>query len=499
MARAMGHRLRNAMRKQPSRLECANVHPDEAGSAITMSTTTVDPAYVLPRRWIDSMPRSAVFFERRVFLFFFLGFASGLPFVLPYSTLSYWLTQSGTDRGEIGLFSLAALPFTLKFVWAPFIDRLPLPLLTRLLGRRRGWLFAIQLMLIAAILLMAASDPSPGHLALTAAAAVLIAFFSACQDIVIDGMRVELLDERQQGAGVAAYTISYRVALLVSGGGGLIVAGLAGWPVAYAAMAVLMLVGVGATLMAPEPAAPTADDAAHEQQAALDFLDRRPGIPHWLSGLAAWFYVAVAAPFIEFFRRFGAFALVILAFVLFYKLGDTLASMMTGPFYLDLGFKLEEVGLISKPVGLVATIAGALLGGIMVSRLGVMKSLWIGGLAQLLSNFTYVVLAWTGNDPWMLGATIFVENFASGMGVTAFIAYMSGLCNIAYTVTQFALLTSLMNVGRTLLSAPSGYLAEAVSWPMFFSMTVVAALPGLLLLWLVTRRFADRNETVPGA
>ncbi len=455
-----------------------------------------EPAYVLPARWIDRIPGSAVFFERRVVLLFFLGFASGLPFVLPFGTLTYWLTEAGTDKGEVGLFTLATLPFAFKFVWAPLIDRMPLPLLTRLLGRRRGWLLAIQLCLIGAILLMAASDPGPGHLVLTAIAALLVAFFSASQDIVIDGLRIELLDERQQGAGVAAYTTGYRLAMLVTASGILIIAGLVGWSVAYAAVAVLMLVGVAATLAAPEPAVSTAEVERQEQEAGA-FLERRGGLPPALAGIAAWFYTAVASPFIEFFRRFGPFSVVILALVLFYKLGDTLAAMMTGPFYLELGFSLEQVGLISKPVGLVATIAGAVLGGVMVARLGVMKSLWIGGILQLISNFTYVLLAWAGNDPWVLGGVIAVENFASGMGITAFIAYMSGLCNVAYTVTQYALLTSLMNVGRTLLSAPSGYLAEAVSWPVFFSLTAVAAVPGLLLLWLVTRRFASVGQPSP--
>ncbi|MEN3952184.1 AmpG family muropeptide MFS transporter [Iodidimonas sp. SYSU 1G8] len=458
---------------------------------------TESATYVLPRPWIERLTRSAVFFEKRVFLFFFLGFASGLPFVLPFGTLTYWLTEVGTDKGEVGLFTLVTLPFAFKFVWAPIIDRLPFPVLNGLLGRRRGWLFGIQIALIGAILLMASSDPGPGHLTLTAMAAVLVAFLSASQDIVIDGLRVELLDERQQGAGVAAYTIGYRIALLITSAGILLVAGHGGWPIAYAAVALLMLVGVAATLLTPEPPLPSADDAQAQETDARAFLGRWPGIPSPLHGAAAWFYVAVAAPFIEFFRRFGVFALIVLALVLFYKLGDTLAAMMTGPFYLELGFTLDQVGLISKPVGLVATIAGALLGGVMVNRLGVMKSLWIGGLVQLFSNFTYVLLAWAGPDPWVLGATIGIENFASGVGVTAFIAYMSGLCNISYTVTQYALLSSLMNVGRTLLSAPAGYVAEAVNWPMYFSLTVLAAVPGLVLLYFVTRHFGSVTKQTP--
>ncbi|MBI1180139.1 MAG: MFS transporter [Alphaproteobacteria bacterium] len=456
-----------------------------------------DATYILPQSWIARVPRLALYLERRVFLFLLLGFSSGLPFVLPYSALSYWLTQVGTDLGEVGLFSLAALPFTFKFVWAPFMDRLPFPVLTRLLGRRRGWLLATQIAVAAAVLMMAISHPSPDHLIPVALGAVLVAFFSASQDIVIDGLRVELLEERQQGGGAAVYILGYRIALLVAGAGGLIIAGLFSWPVAYAVMAALMAVGVVATLLAPEPDLRDGDDAALQRERAEAYLGRRGAAARRLRAVGAWFYVAVASPFIEFFRRFGAFAWVVLAFVLFFKLGDTLASMMTGPFYVKLGFTLEQVGLISKPVGLGATIAGALLGGVMVARLGVIRALWIGGTAQLVSNFTYVLLAYAGPDPWMLGVTIGIENFASGMGVTAFVAYMSGLCNVSYTITQYALLTSLMNVGRTLLSAPAGYLAEAVNWPTYFTLTVAAALPGLALLAAVTRRYRRVTEPQP--
>ena len=208
------------------------------------------------------------------------------------------------------------------------------------------------------------------------------------------------------------------------------------------------------------------------------------------------FYVTVATPLVEFFKRFGWFALVILAFVFSFKLGDTLAATMTGPFYLELGFAREEVGAIAKPVGLIFTIIGALLGGYIVSVRGIFTSLWIGGILQMLSNFMFVVLAWSGDSLWMLGLTMAVENLSGALAITAFIAYMSGLCNIAYTVTQFALLTSLMNVARTILASPVGFLAEQVSWVTFFSLTVVAAIPGLILLWFVMQRFAPPEKNI---
>ena len=468
------------------------------------------PSHVLPAPWIARLGDAAVYFEGRVFQFFFLGFSSGLPYMLPFFTLTYWLTNVGTNKGEIGLFSLVALPFAFKFVWAPFIDRLPFPVLSRLLGRRRGWLLATQIGVAAAILMMAFSSPEPGHLYVVAIAAILVAFLSASQDILIDGYRVEILEERQQGAGAAAYTIGYRIAMLVSGGGVLIIAGLiahetvqegvpfdsTGYVVAYSVMAALMSIGIITTLLAPEPPVPEQTSDLVEAEIAQRFLDRWPGLPVPLRSAAAWFHVTVNAPLVEFGKRFGWFAIVVLGFVFAFKLGDTLAATMTGPFYKELGFADEEIGAIAKPVGLIFTIIGALVGGYIVKARGVFASLWIGGILQMLSNFMFVLLAWTGDSLWMLGLTMAVENLSGALAITAFIAYMSGLCNIAYTVTQFALLTSLMNVARTVLASPVGYLAEAVSWPAFFLFTVVAAVPGLVLLWFVTRRFGGRESPV---
>ncbi len=460
------------------------------------SPMSTSAAYVLPPQWVDRLGAAAVYAERRVALFFLFGFSSGLPLALSFGTLTYWLTQVGTAKGEIGLFALLTVPYAFKFVWAPFIDRLPFPILTRLFGRRRGWMLATQIGLMISIAAVGFSAPSPGNLLPVAMGALAIAFFSASQDIVIDAHRVELLDLDQQGAGAGAYQIGYRIAMLVSGGGALIIAGLGAtgpeavgnWEAAYLAMALLMLVGVAAVLISPEPEQQDSEDAIERRAQAAAFIGKRPGLRGPIGDVSVWLYVSAVAPFLEFMKK-GGWA-PILAFVLFYKFGDTLASMMTGPFYLELGFSLEQVGLISKPVGITSTILGAVLAGVLVYRLGIIKSLWIGGIAQLVSNFMFVLLAWAGPDPWMLGVTVAVENFAGGMGATAFMAYMASLCNVAYTATQYALLTSLMNVGRTLFSAPAGFLAEAVSWPIFFGLTVLAAVPGLLLLWWVTKRFS---------
>lgn len=446
--------------------------------------------YLLNEEWISRLGASAVYFERRVFLFFFFGFAAGLPLALSFGTLSYWLTRVGTSKGEIGLFTLLTLPYALKFVWAPFMDRLPLPVFTRLFGRRRGWILASQIGAIAAILGVGFSDPAPGYLMGTAVMACLIAFFSASQDIVIDAYRVEILDLRQQGAGAGAYQIGYRIAMLVSGGGALIVAGYFGYVAAYVVMAAMMLVGVATVLLSPEPTVSESGDAVHRQEEIESLTRGRSGIQLVLRQVAGWLYAAAVAPFLEFMSRRGW--IVILAFVLFYKFGDTLASMLTGPFYLELGFSEAQIGALSKPIGITATIIGAVIGGSMVFSQGMIRSLWISGIFQLVSNLMFVVLAEVGADLWLLGLTVGIENLAGGMGGAVFIAYMSSLCNVSYTATQYALLSSLANVGRTLFSAPAGFLAESVDWSTFFLLTTVAALPGLALLWLVTTRYSGQ-------
>ena len=429
---------------------------------------------VIPPRWAAMFGPGAVYFERNVFLFLFLGFSAGVPLALSFGTLSYWLIESGTSKGEIGLFTLLTIPYAFKYIWAPFMDGLRFPILCRIFGRRRGWILATQFALIGAIAVAGLSDPIPGHLTYAALAALAIAFFSASQDIVIDAYRVEILTDDQQGAGAGAYQIGYRLAMLASGAGALILADQVGWPTTYFTMSLLMLVGIATVLFSPEP----------QLRAPAATGDKSGNLPANVQRL----YTMVAGPFIEFFRKPGWLA--ILAFVLFYKFGDTLASMMTGPFYVEIGFSKTEIGFVGKAVGIAATIVGAIIGGTLVYSRGIIASLWICGIFQLVSNFMFVLLAMAGNDLWVLGLTVGIENLAGGMGGAAFIAYMSSLCNISYTATQYALLSSLANIGRTLFAAPSGYLAEAVSWEMFFSLTVVAAVPGLVLLWYIGRRHA---------
>lgn len=417
--------------------------------------------------WLQA---ARVYLEPRVVVVLLLGFASGLPLLLTLSTLTFWLAEAQIDKGAIGLFALAGLPYTWKFAWSPLIDQLPLPPFTTVLGRRRGWLLFVQLLLVAAIVALGACDPAH-DLVTMAALAVLVAFLSASQDIVIDAYRVELLHERQQGAGAAAIVVGYRVAMLVAGAGALFLAEVAGWFWAYAAMAACLLVGILTVLLAPEPSSPGASAAAGR------------------GGIGPWLRVAVVEPFTDFLHRNGTgTALLILAFIMLYKLGDALLGTMTNPFYVELGFTKPEVATLVKGYGLAATLLGGFLGGIVVNRRGIVPALWICGLIQMASNLVFVLQAWIGHDLAMLAVTISVENLAGGMGTAAFVAYLSSLCNVSYTATQYALLSSFMAQARTTLSAGGGFLADSLGWLHFFLLTTIAAVPGLLLLWWLQRR-----------
>ena len=416
--------------------------------------------------WVAAL---SVYRDRRILCILCLGFSSGLPLALIAGTLSVWLAELGVSRTVIGLFALVGLPYTLKFLWSPLIDGLRLPVLTALLGRRRGWAVAIQAALMAAALALGASDPA-AQPALCAALALLVAFCSASQDIVIDAYRVEILEERQQGAGAAAIQIGYRVAMVVSGAGALYMASFFGWFAAYAFVAALVLVGVAAILLNPEP------DVAVPP-------DRRPGI-------AAWLAAHVVEPLAEFARRPGWGW--VLLFILLYKFGDAVAAVMTGPFYIDIGFSKIEIANVTKAFGVVMSITGALAGGLMVAKLGVLRALLAAGVLQMASNLMFVAQAIAGHDIAMLTATIAVENLTGGMGTAAFVAYLSGLCNVAFTATQYALLSSLMAVGRTVLSSSGGWIADRMDWVGFFLVSTAAALPGLLLLLWMIRRYPAR-------
>lgn len=440
------------------------------------------------RGWIADF---AIYAERPVLVQLFMGFASGLPLLLTLSTLTVWLAEVGVSKTSIGLFALVGAPYTFKFLWAPLIDRLPIPPFTSLLGRRRGWMVATQIGLILSLLGLGASDPAVDA-GRTALFAVLVAFFSASQDIVIDAYRVESLSERQQGAGAGILVFGYRMAMLVAGAGALYLAAFHGWFVTYAVMSALVLVGMVTILLSPEPQA--ADDAADR----ADARHRTRGLTGKRAALAGWLYRAVIAPFADFMRR--GHWLTILLFIVLYKFGDALAGVMANPFYIEMGFSKIEIANISKLFGLVATLAGGLLGGIMVARLGLLKSLLACGFLQMASNLMFAVQAMVGYDLAMLTVTIGLENFTGGMGTAAFVAYLSSLCNVAYTATQYALLSSFMAFARTILASSGGWIADHVDWVSFFLISTAAAIPGLLVLvWIMRVLPPPQAKAVPAS
>ncbi len=413
--------------------------------------------------WRDAV---AVYLDRRMLIVLLTGFSSGLPLLLTLSTLSYWLSKVGVDKTTIGLFALVGVPYSFKFVWAPLIDQLRLPLLTPLFGRRRGWLLLIQACLAASVFVMGLTDPTVAPLTV-AAAAVAVAFFSASQDIVIDAYRIEILQDDEQGAGAAATQAGYRVGLLVAGAGAVALSDYIGWPVIFALLAGLVLSGMIVVLLAPEP------KPAGRPLAAVG---REP--------FASWARRAVIEPFREFISRRGW--LVILAFVLLYKFGDAIAGVMANPFYVEMGFSGVEIGSVSKAFGWIVALIGAFVGGAAVARYGIMRALVLGGILQAATNLLFALLAATGKDIAMLAVAIGADNFTGGLGSAAFVAYLSSLCNRAFTATQYALLTSLMAAGRTMLSSGGGWLADHTDWIAFFVLTTGLAVPGLLLLvWLM--------------
>jgi PAT family beta-lactamase induction signal transducer AmpG len=420
----------------------------------------------------------AVYLKPRVLVIMFLGFSSGLPLALSGSTLLVWMTEAGVNLGTIGLFALVGTPYTIKFLWAPLIDALNVPLLARRFGRRRGWLLLSQFLLIAAIIFLGLCNPSTSPL-IVAVGALLVAAASATQDIVVDAFRVESLAESEQAAGMASYVAAYRIGMLVSTAGALfIVSGFQGlglthhaaWSAGYAVMAVLALIGVATTLVAQEPA---------KSAAAVVTLARESTLQRVME--------AAAGAFSEFLTRDMAIA--VLAFVVLFKFTDALSGAMTAPFVIELGFSRNEYATIIKGVGLAATLIGGFAGGSLARVYSLSTSLWIGGLAQGLANLAFSWQAVLGHDAAWLTFAIIAENFTSAVGTVIFVAYLSALCrNPLHTATQYALLTALAAFGRTYLSSAAGFIAAATGWAWFYAICAVAGLPALALLALLQRR-----------
>lgn len=384
----------------------------------------------------------------------FLGFSSGLPFYLTSKTpIQAWLTKEGVSLSAIGAFSLVALPYSLKFLWSPLLDRYVPPFL----GRRRGWLVLTQVALLGAIAAMALQKPEQGlqYLAITA---IVVAFLSASQDISVDAYRTDVLEEPERGAGASMFLLGYRIAVLITSSLTLFLAGFMPWQAVYLLMSLLMLVGLVSSIFAPEPI----------------LRDRPP----------ASLYDAVTLPFIEFFQRNGSLqAVLVLLFIVIYKLGDSLLKNVATPFLLAKGLNFTEPELaFPNALGIFAVIVGTLAGGALMTKIGINRSLWIFAILQAIGNLAYFALAVVGKNYPLMVAAINIENFCAGLESAAFVAFLMSLCNPAFSATQYALLSSLQAFSRDILTAPAGVWAEATGWSLFFLLTALAALPGLVLL-----------------
>lgn len=413
--------------------------------------------------WLEAL---TVYFTRRQLIIFVMAFSSGLPLLLTLSTLTYWLTKSGVDLTTIGLSTLLGSPYTYKFALAPIIDQIRLPGLGRM-GRRKSWLFVLQLCLAASIFAMGQTDPAI-DLMPTLVVTFIMAIFAASQDIVVDAYRIEILAAHEQGAGAGTTQVGYRIGMLLASAGALSMSDFLPWTIVFSVLAGAILLCAIFTLFVPEPATKVVVSVKRR-----DFK--------------TWIREAVIEPFGEFMTRKGW--LVILCFILFYKFGDAFGGAMATPFYAKIGFSGTEIGAISKVFGLIATLVGGLIGGLIVVKFGIFRTLLIGGILQAVTNLLFSVLAIKGHDIIWLGVAITADNIAGGIASAAFVAYLSGLCNVAYTATQYALLTSFMAQGRTLMASGSGWLATQMDWVSFWALTALMAIPGLLLLLWIARLY----------
>jgi PAT family beta-lactamase induction signal transducer AmpG len=439
-----------------------------------MTTPTPDtPPLADKLSWLDTMK---VYLEPASLRMLSLGFSAGLPLALVFGTFFFWLREAGIDRTTIGYLSWVGMAYTFKWTWSPLVDRLPIPLLTRALGRRRSWLVVSQLAIACGLVGMAFNDPK---LALVPAVwcAIAVAFGSATQDIALDAFRIESGDSEHQAALSATYLAGYRLAMIWSGAGALVLAARAevpnaalyqhgAWQTAYLVMAASMLPGLLTVLLSKEPA--------------------QRAIPASRNALE-WFKGAVVEPFADFLTRYGRQALLILALIAVYRISDVVLGIMAYPFFVDLGFTKEEVAAVSKVYGVIMTLLGAFIGGAMALRLGVMRVLMMGAVLSAASNLLYAWLSSRGHD---LGALVFVisaDNLAGGIATSAFIAYMSSLTNVNYSATQYALFSSMMLLLPKFLAGYSGLYVDHFGYTSFFTATALLGVPVLALVWLASR------------
>lgn len=460
-------------------------------------------------RWRDSM---RVYAEPQTLRMLFLGFAAGLPLLLVLGTLSFRLREAGIDRTTIGYLSWVGLAYGFKWAWAPLVDRLPLPGLTRLMGRRRSWLLASQLAVIGGLIGMAMTDPLQG-LRPMILFALVVAFASATQDIALDAYRIESAEVDKQAALAATYQTGYRLAMIWAGAGVLWIAARAAgdvtetsaeasartafaWTVAYLAMAASMAVGVIAVLLAPEPFVGTArGDLNAEELALAQRLMAKHGISSSMARAVAWLQTAVIGPFADFIGRFRWHALLLLALIAVYRISDVVLGVMAFPFYVDMGYSKDEVAAISKIYGVLMTLAGAFIGGILALRFGVMRILFLGAVLSAASNLLFAWLATRGHDMTGLIVVISADNLSAGIASAAFIAYLSSLTNVAYSATQYALFSSVMLLLPKFVAGFSGAFVDAYGYVAFFQSTAWLGVPVLILVWLASRIDKGQGKT----
>lgn len=441
------------------------------------------------KSWSEAL---GVYTRPRVFGMIFLGFAAGLPFLLVFSTLSAWLRDEGVARTTIGFFSWVGITYSIKVFWAPIIDRLPLPGLTEQLGKRRSWMLLAQIVIACGLIGMANHNPDT-ELQMIAIFALLVAFGSATQDITIDAYRIEAVDVRYQGAMAATYVLGYRIALLVAGAGAFYIAEWQSWSYAYISMAALMSIGIITTLIIREP-----EHVINQSTQTLEKnLEQAMGLDQGndpFKRFAAWFVEAVVSPFVDFFKRNGRMAIIILFLIGTYKLSDITMGVMANPFYLDLGFSKTEIANITKIFGFFMTIAGAALGGIFVTRYGVEKPLMVGSILIITTNLLFVFLASTDANIFNLAIVISADNLSGGFATSAFIAYLSGLTNTAYTATQYALFSSLMTLPAKFIGGFSGVVVDAAGYAWFFLYAGLLGIPALMTIIYILWKNSEVEE-----
>lgn len=443
------------------------------------------PSRAIPaeqRNWRDAW---RVYAHPRVIGMAFLGFSAGLPLLLVGGTFTAWLRDLGVELAAIGFLSWVGMAHSIKVLWAPVVDRLPLPLLTRWFGRRRSWMLLAQIVIATALAGIAFTDPTES-LWLVAVWAVLAAFGSATQDVAVDAYRIEAVSRERQGAMAATYVFGYRVALLAAGAGALHIAALGDWSLAYGTMALLMGVGMLTTFIVREPEARMDRTTLQFEQRVVDYLDRTRH-RGWRRDLTAWFIGAVICPFADFVQRFGPAVLAILLFISVFRISDIFMGVMANPFYLDLGFSMQQIANIAAAFGLAMTLTGVAIGGLLVARFGIMRMLLVGAVLAPVTNLLFSWLAMIGPQVYGLVIAIIADNLSGGIAIAVFIAYLSSLTNSAYTATQYALFSSIMTLPGQFLGGFTGVLVETVGFAPFFLISAAIGIPAILLALLLAR------------